>query len=217
MAQQYHLFCSVARGLEKIGEKWTLLIVRDLLRGPQRFTDLLKYSNGITSARLTQRLQEMEKSGLVERNSKPGHREVWYRLTPAGRELEPVIEAISKWGLHHAMRPPAPGDYINLEDLMIGFTNSLNNKGKSLSGSVHWLIRFPMDAYTIIFSKKGWSQSRGEKPDADLTIAVTPEEWAALVTVERSERGRWIKKMQIEGTPQHIREFYQLFGVSYEN
>ena len=72
----YQHYCVIARSLETIGEKWSLLLVRDLLRGPQRFTDLLRYMSGITPKWLTARLRELEQAGIVERESKPGKREV---------------------------------------------------------------------------------------------------------------------------------------------
>jgi len=217
MAHQFQHFCPVARGLEKIGEKWTLLIIRDLLRGPQRFTDLLKYLNNITPAWLTQRLREMEKSGIVERDSKPGRREVWYRLTDAGRDLGPVVEAISVWGLRHAMRPPLPGESVHPELLMAGFTGSLNRRAKCLSRPARWSVRFPLGPYTLCFARKRWSQTKGEGPAADLTITTTPEEWATLTTVPRSERAQVIKRMRLEGKPEHVREFRQLFGIGRED
>jgi len=90
MAQSYRHFCPVARAVEKSGDKWSLLIIRDLLRAPQRFTDLLAYLNNITPQWLTQRLRDLEVAGIVERDKKPGRREIWYNLSPAGRELEQI-------------------------------------------------------------------------------------------------------------------------------
>src|SRR5581483_10166021 len=100
--REYQHYCPVARSLEVIGEKWSLLIVRDLLRGPQRFTDLLRYLGGITPKWLTQRLRDLEAAGIVERDHAEGRREVWYRLTAAGEELRPVIESLAIWGIEHA-------------------------------------------------------------------------------------------------------------------
>src|SRR5688572_20706163 len=95
----YEHFCPVARSLEVIGEKWSLLIVRDLLRGPRRFSDLHESLGKITAKWLTLRLRELEAAGIVVRESEPGRREVWYRLTPAGEELAPVVGALNSWGV----------------------------------------------------------------------------------------------------------------------
>src|SRR6266540_1580464 len=103
----YAHFCPVARTLEVIGEKWSLLIVRDLLRGPQRFTDLLRYLGGITPKWLTLRLRELEAAGIVEADRVSGRREVWYRLTSKGNDLAPVVQALAVWGIDHTARPPS--------------------------------------------------------------------------------------------------------------
>src|SRR5215211_718965 len=104
----YDHFCMLARALERVGDRWTLLVVRDLLGGPRRFTDLMDRLGGITPKTLAQRLRELTDSGIVEADRVAGRREVWYRLTPAGEELGPAVEALSLWGLRHALRPPIP-------------------------------------------------------------------------------------------------------------
>ena len=111
--KNYQHYCPLARTLEVIGEKWSLLVVRDLLRGPQRFTDLMRYMGGITPKWLTQRLRDLEEAGIVERDSAPGRREVWYRLTDKGRDLAPVVASLAVWGLDHAMRRPLPAEVVH--------------------------------------------------------------------------------------------------------
>ena len=80
-------YCPVAQTLERLGDRWSWLIVRDLMRGPQRFTDLQRYLAGITPKRLTVNLRALESEGIVEREREPGRREVWYRLTAKGQGL----------------------------------------------------------------------------------------------------------------------------------
>jgi len=218
MAHKFEHFCPVARSLEKIGEKWSLLIVRDLLRGPQRFTDLLNSLNSITPAWLTQRLRTMEAAGIIDRDIKSGRREVWYRLTSAGRDLEPVVEALVAWGLRYAMRPPLPGEFINPESLMTGLTWSLNKRSKSLPQPTRWSIHFPQAVYTVSFDNDHWSQCKGEEPNADLHITARPEIWATMTTVSRKERSLFVKEMQIQGKPERLEEFLQIFSVeNHEN
>jgi DNA-binding HxlR family transcriptional regulator len=213
LARNFQHFCPVARALERIGEKWSLLIIRDLLRGPQRFTDLLRYLNNITPSWLTQRLRELETSGIIERDHQPGRREVWYRLTTAGLDLMPVVEALSVWGLRHAMRPPLPGEVVHPELLMHGFTSVLNRRNRRLSQAVQWSIHFPLVTYTISFDKDQWSYHKGEEAGADLIITTTPETWGTLVAVRSNERSRLIEEMPIQGKPERIAEFLQLFGI----
>jgi len=215
MVQSYQHFCPVARTLEKIGDKWSLLIIRDLLRGPQRFTDLLNYLNNITPKWLSQRLRNLEVAGILERDKKPGRREVWYHLTPAGRDLGPVVEALMDWGFRWAMRPPMPGEVVHPDLVMRGLTYSLNKKGRRLARHGSWAICFPQATYLLSFDEKGWSSSRQKNSlaNADVTITTTPENWATVFTSPRSERSRLAQSLQIEGAGEKIAEFRNIFGI----
>ena len=88
MSRRYHQYCPVARVLDVIGERWTLLIVRELLLGPRRFTDLADGLPGIGSSVLTTRLKQLEQTGLVaKRTLPPPAASVVYELTDEGRGL----------------------------------------------------------------------------------------------------------------------------------
>src|SRR5947208_3424557 len=108
----------LAKALERLGDRWALLVVRDLLTGPRRFTDLMDRLGGITPRTLTQRLRDLESDGLVAVDREPGRREVWYRLTAAGQDLAPVVGELTRWGLRHLAAPPAPGDAVHPEHLL---------------------------------------------------------------------------------------------------
>jgi DNA-binding HxlR family transcriptional regulator len=214
MGQTYGHFCPVARTLEKIGDKWALLIIRDLLPGSQRFTDLLGYLNHITPKWLTQRLRELEASGIVERETQPGRRQIRYRLTPAGQDLGPIVEALASWGFRYAMRPPVPGETVHPDLLIRSLVTSLNKSGRHLSQPVKWLMRFPDRLYCLSFDQAGWSGSRTEEDAAaDLKISTTPEYWAALFTAPKADRCRLARDIQIHGEPKRINEFRQVFGL----
>src|ERR1700690_3360617 len=114
----YDHFCLVARALEQVGDRWSLLVIRDLLAGAKRFTDLMDRLGGITPKTLSQRLHELEDAGIVTADRQPGRREAWYRLTPAGAALEPVIDALGSGGLRHAWRRPQPGEPLHAEHLL---------------------------------------------------------------------------------------------------
>jgi DNA-binding HxlR family transcriptional regulator len=215
MATKYSHFCPVARALERIGDRWSLLIVRDLLQGPQRFTDLIGSLSHITSKWLTLRLRQLVAAGIVERECKPGRREVWYRLTPAGNDLGPVVESLVSWGLRHAMHPPVPGEFINIGRIMSAMAESLNKRGKRLSHPAVCLVRFPQSAYILAF-KDEWACSPGDEPESDVTIQTTPETMAAFCTARRSERDRLFQTMLVEGVSKSIREFRKILGVPDE-
>jgi DNA-binding HxlR family transcriptional regulator len=105
--RSYHDACPIARGLDVVGERWALLVVRELLLGPQRFGDLRRALPGVSSNLLTDRLRELADNGVVARRTLPPPAgAVVYELTASGRELEPVLLALGQWGA----RLPLPAD-----------------------------------------------------------------------------------------------------------
>ena len=98
-SRSYHQHCSLARALDLIGERWTLLVVRDLLGGPRRYKDLLEGLPGIGTNLLATRLKELSRLGLVEREATEDGRSALYRLSAAGEELEPALVALARFGV----------------------------------------------------------------------------------------------------------------------
>jgi len=97
--RSYDQYCAVARGLDVIGDRWTLLLVRDLLLGPKRYKDLLDGLPGIGTNLLADRLRELEAAGLIERTVLPPPAgSTVYLLTEAGQALEPAVIALGRWG-----------------------------------------------------------------------------------------------------------------------
>ena len=108
MPKQYGQACPVAKSLELVGERWTLLVVRDLLEGPRRFQALQASLPGIAPALLSERLKVMEAHGIVTRQFYSQHPpRAEYVLTDAGRELGFVIGALAAWGSRHVHRAAA--------------------------------------------------------------------------------------------------------------
>jgi DNA-binding HxlR family transcriptional regulator len=98
-SRSYDQFCGVARALDLVGERWALLVVRDLLLGPKRFTDLRRGLPGIGTNVLAARLQELERNGVVERRTlPPPAASTVYELTEYGRKLEGPLLALGRWG-----------------------------------------------------------------------------------------------------------------------
>nr|WP_281372927.1 helix-turn-helix domain-containing protein [Kineococcus aurantiacus] len=92
----YHQFCPVAKALELLDERWTLLVVRELLVGSDRFSQIRRGNPRMSPTLLSRRLRQLERAGVVERRQDA--RGITYHLTPAGRELEPVVTALAVWG-----------------------------------------------------------------------------------------------------------------------
>lgn len=112
--RNYKQFCGLARALDRVGERWTLLIVRNLLLGPKRYSDLLERLPGLTTNLLAARLREMERLGLVVKRKSPAPvRATLYELTPVGRALEPALMELARWGARFMDRPGA-GDTFDI-------------------------------------------------------------------------------------------------------
>jgi DNA-binding HxlR family transcriptional regulator len=108
MARRYDQACPVAKSLEVVGERWTLLVVRDLLPGARRFVDLQASLPGIAPNILSERLKVMEDHGLIRRTFYSDHPpRAAYELTDRGRELGVVVGALAAWGSRHVHRGTA--------------------------------------------------------------------------------------------------------------
>ena len=102
----YHQYCAIANALDIVGERWTLLIVRELLMGPKRFTDLVNGLPGIGTNLLAARLKEMEEAGLLDhRTLPPPSASSVYSLTELGGGLRPVIDELWSWGSKTMISP----------------------------------------------------------------------------------------------------------------
>jgi len=108
--RSYGQYCGLAGALDLVGERWTLLVVRELMSGPKRYTDLAEGLPGIGTSLLAKRLAKLESSGVIERRLLPPPAATTvYDLAPAGHELAAALGRLMTWGLRHAV-PEAPGD-----------------------------------------------------------------------------------------------------------
>src|SRR3954447_24985256 len=107
--RSYDQYCPAARALDVLGERWTLLVVRDLLVGPRRYTDLLEGLPGIGPNVLADRLRHLQDVGIVRRTTLPRPAaSTVYELTELGQALRPVVQELTRWGLN-MMGIPKPG------------------------------------------------------------------------------------------------------------
>ena len=106
--RSYAQYCPVAKASEILGDRWTLLIVRELLGGASGFNELQRGLPGISRSVLTDRMRALERAEVVERRTGPKGRTLEYRLTTAGRDLQPVVQAIGEWGVTWSFTEPRP-------------------------------------------------------------------------------------------------------------
>ena len=113
----YGQFCPVAKATELIGERWTILILGELVLGTHRFSDFQRALSRISPSLLTKRLNDLEKAGIVIKKTQQGRRGFQYFLTPAGRQLSPIIEHLATWGMRWA-RGQLTDSELDIEFLM---------------------------------------------------------------------------------------------------
>jgi DNA-binding HxlR family transcriptional regulator len=113
----YGQFCPVAKATEVVGEKWTLLIIRELMLGTCRFNDFQRALSRISPTLLTKRLKHLEARGIIIKKQISGQKGYEYRLTAAGKELSPLVEMLAKWGMRWA-RGQMTDDELDVEFLM---------------------------------------------------------------------------------------------------
>jgi DNA-binding HxlR family transcriptional regulator len=106
--RSYAQYCPVAKATEILGDRWTLLIVREMLGGASGFNELQRGLPGISRSVLTDRMRWLERAQVIERRTGPRGRTLGYRLTPAGRDLQPVLQAIGEWGATWSFTEPRP-------------------------------------------------------------------------------------------------------------
>ncbi len=156
MGASYGQFCPVAKAMELLDERWTMLVVRELLFGSTRFNEIRRGVPRMSPALLSTRLTHLTKAGIVERRAHG--RDVEYVLTPAGRELEPVVEALGVWGVRWAGKP-ADGDYdpkLLMWDMHRNVDHTAVPPGRTVvhfrfperrgAGSAWWMTITPDDA-----------------------------------------------------------------------
>ena len=106
--RSYAQYCPVAKATEILGDRWTLLILREMLGGASGFNELQRGLPGISRSVLTDRMRALERAEVIERRTGPKGRTLDYGLTPAGRDLQPVVQAIGEWGATWSVTEPRP-------------------------------------------------------------------------------------------------------------
>jgi len=184
--RNYGQSCSVANALDRIGERWSLLIVRELSLGPLRFSELARGVGGAPTDVLTKRLRDLEADGIVRRRTlAPPASGAAYELTALGRELELPLLELGRWGLHFF-------DAAQVSALEArGLPNSLRVILRPPAGAAMTLqLRSEGHSFRLRVAN-GWIDAeRGEAHDPDLTLSGSPRDViAALVGGEAGEEG----------------------------
>ncbi len=177
-SRSYGDACGIARALDVVGERWALLVVRELLLGPQRFSDLRRALASASSNLVADRLRELESRGVVGRRKLAPPAGSWvYELTEWGRELEPIMLALGSWGVRVPL-PPAPAT-LSATSVLLFLRTSAHPDPKAPST----IYRFELDdrVWTIRTASGQVSVEPGEPARADASLRADPETLNALL------------------------------------
>jgi len=171
--------CGTAHALELVGERWSLLIVRELMLGPRRFGDLKASLPGISANVLTQRLESLEGAGVLMRRKLPPPASVQvYELTPWGLEAEPIISALGRW----AARSPDHDPTLPLSpvSMMLSF-RTMFDAGKAGDAAMTLAFRFGAESFVVRVRDGMLIAAREEGDEVEVAVEATPEAVAAIV------------------------------------
>ena len=204
--------CAAAHALDLVGERWALLVVRELLLGPKRFTDLRAGLPGVSPNVLAQRLRELEAAGVVRRRKlPPPAASRVYELTDWGMELEPVIIRLGRWGARSPSRPRDAG--LGVDSLILSFRTMFDPRAaEGLNASYE--LRFGEDRFRAEVAEGRFEVTRGAANRPGAIIEADPATLAALVyegreLAEALDSG----EIKIEGDRSAVERFLSLFPL----
>ncbi len=215
--RSYGQYCPLAKSAEILGDRWTILIVRELIMGSHRFNDIERGLPRISRSLLSQRLQALARVGLIERRTAGTPRATSYHLTPAGVDLTPLVVGLGEWGARWAFQQPEPDelDPILLLWWMRGRVNHdaipstrtvLQFDFTGAAPSRYWLVLEPGDASVCL-----------QEPGFEINLVITAD-LAALheVWYGRLSWGKAIaeEKIQLQGHTSLRRAIPQWFALS---
>ena len=198
--------CGTAHALELIGERWALLVLRELMLGPRRFSELKGDLPGISANVLTQRLTDLEARGLVVKKRLPPPASVQvYEATAWGLEAEPIVQALGRWAARSPRHDPTLP--ISGVSILLSFRTMFDPaRARDMKATI--AFRFGEDRYYVEIGGGKLVAYRGEPDATDLVITAEPTMLAAVVYAKQP-----LDLVEIEGDPALFQRFVDLFEL----
>lgn len=198
--------CGIAHSLELVGERWGLLVLRELMLGPRRFSDMKADLPGITPSVLTQRLQEFEERGLVRKSRLPPPAAVQvYEATEWGLEVETVLQKLGMWALRSPRHDPTKP--VNAVSVMLSLKGMFDpKKAKDFRAKIGF--RFADQTFVVSIADGRLGVERGDLAGCDATFGGNPRDVVAAAYL-----GGPTDALQIEGDRAIARRFTQIFSL----
>jgi DNA-binding HxlR family transcriptional regulator len=213
----YGQYCPIARAAEILADRWTVLIVRELLADVRRFNELERGLPHMSRTLLAERLRRLEQTNFVERRAAPRGKPTEYRLTAAGRELQRIIDLYGEWGARWAFGPPRPNELDPIILLWwIRRRVALDHVSRAPVVIQFDFQHAPQRSYWLLIEQDDVSVCL-RHPSFDVDVVVTSdivtfyEIWLGRSTLENAVRR---KLVSLEGAPSDIRAFPAWFTLS---
>lgn len=179
LRRRYEDACAVAHGLDLVGDRWALLVIRELMLGPKRFSDLRGSLPGISANVLTQRLEELEAGGvLLRRKLPPPASTQVYELTPWGYESEPIFIALGRWAARSPLHDPSLP--LSAVSLMLSF-RAMFDPPRARGMAARIGFRLGEESFVARIAKDRIEVARDAPDKADVVFAGTPPVLAAAI------------------------------------
>lgn len=210
--RSYGKYCGLAHALELVGERWALVLVSDLLRGPKRFTDLQRGQPRIPSNVLSARLKELEDEGIVRRQVLPRPASgVGYELTEYGRELEDIVLRLGFWGAK-SMPDPRPDDVVTADTLLLALRSTFRPQAARLLRADYELRLGEIVVHARV-DHGALEVDEGPLADADLVletdVTLHPLFTGEISPAEAIESGR----VRVRGKRKLFERFVEVFHI----
>jgi DNA-binding HxlR family transcriptional regulator/putative sterol carrier protein len=205
--------CSIARALDLVGERWALLVVRELLLGPKRYTDLRSGLPNASPNVLSERLRELERAGIVRRRKLPppaGSRV--YELTEWGLELEQIVISLGRWAAR-SPTPPSDAPIVSADSIILAL-RGLFDASAARGLRAGYELRLGDDRFRIQVADDELEAARGDAQHADATIETDPGTLDAVLWKGRSlAEAQRSGQLTIEGDKAAVERFVRLFPI----
>jgi DNA-binding HxlR family transcriptional regulator len=210
--RSYGKVCGLAHALELVGERWALVLVSDLIRGPKRFSDLQRGQPRIPSNVLSARLKELEEAGIVRRRALPRPATgVGYELTEYGRDLEDIVLRLGLWGAR-SMPEPRPEDIATADTLILALRSTFRSEA---ARDLHagYELRFGELVVNARVDDGELEVDEGPLPDADLVLEPGESLHPLLTGTLGPDEAIGSGRVRIEGKPELLERFVEVFRI----
>ena len=204
--------CGTALALEFFGERWSLLVMRELMLGPRRFGEIKANLPGISANVLTQRLEGLERASILTRRKLPSHAAVQvYELTPWGYMTEPIFQEMGRWATRSRRHDPTL--FLSPVSAMLSLRTMID-PAKASGERMTLVFRFPTDAFVGELADGDLAIRRGETAAADVTFVTDTTTFAATVYGKRPfAESEAAGRLRLEGDRDAAARFVDLFAL----